>query len=229
MKMLFVTILVLFLALSPSYAKVKRTPIEDMPSKADFVVVGEVIDANCHWDDKGLMIYTEYTIGVQDNILGKTDSIIFMNFAGGTVDGQSIGVTDTPHLEVGKTYLLFGLADAKSFAPIVGHEQGVFRVLSDTIRGKQYIVDYYGNLLEMQDSGRIFRGKPVDLSVDDRLVTMERKRVQKVSAPEPVVRDAQGNVIPQQKVTSVEEKAVRSGRPLEKGAFIDYIIEQAKK
>jgi hypothetical protein len=152
-----------------------------------------------------------------------------MSFAGGTVDGKSILVPDSPRLEVGKTYVLFGLANEKSFAPTVGHEQGVFRILSDKGKGKDYVVDYFGNLLETMADGRVVRGRLVDLKAGDRLVFIEQKKGAEVTAPDPVVRDAKGNVVPQPKAAPVTSGAGRGGQPLEKSAFITYIIGQVKK
>ncbi len=229
MKTLSITVLVVLLSLSLTHARVLQIPIEEMPSKADFVIVGKVLDKDCRWDERGLMIYTDYVIAVEEEILGKPDSIIVMSFSGGTVNGESIFTTDTPQFEVEKTYLLFGLANEKSFAPVVGHEQGVFNVLNDKASGKEYIVDYFGNLLEKLDSGKVIRGRPVDTKAVDRLVFVEQKREKKAPVPKPVVRDYKGNVIPQPEGASAAKEVRQSGQPLEKGAFINYIKGQAKK
>ena len=230
MKTLFITALVVLLSLSSSYARVRYIPIEDMPSQADFVVVGKVIDSDCHWEQKGVMIYTDYVIEVKENILGKTEPIIFMNFAGGTVDGESVVVSGSPQLEVGETYLLFGLENGKSYAPVVGRGQGIFRVLDEKASGKQYIVDYYGDLLESLDDGTVVRGQPVDTSVKDRLVIQERKASKDlVPVPDPVARDADGKIIPDSKPILAKRKAVQRSRPLEKNTFITYIIGRVKR
>lgn len=230
MKTPSIAVVLVLLALSRASALVIPVPIEEMPSKADFVVVGEVLDKTCRWDDRGIAIFTDYVVAVKDRILGKTDDILFMSFAGGTVGGHSIFVTDVPRLEVGKTYLLFGLGNEKSSSPVVGSEQGVFHVVHDRVLGKEFIVDYDGNLLEKMPDGSLVRGRPVDLSVADRLTFVERKKEEKEPpAPKPVVRDYAGKVTPQPEFPTEAKTQAPQGAPVEKDAFIAYITRKAQK
>lgn len=230
MKTLSIIAVIVLLSVSASHARVRHIPIADMPSQADFVIVGEVIDKECYWVKEGVMINTDYVVAVKETLKGDPEPIIFMTFAGGTVNGESVVIAESPRLEVGETYLLFGLENGKSYAPVVGRGQGIFRVLDDKASGKQYIVDYDGDLLEAVDDGKPFRGQPVDTGVKDRLVLRERKAVKEsVQVPAPVAYDAEGNLVPESKPISMQRKAVRSGRPLEKSAFINYINGRAKK
>lgn len=90
MKILFRTTFTIFLILSilsVGHARVRYIPIEDMPAMADFVIVGTVIDSSSRWDQRGIMIFTDYTVLVEERILGTPDATIVMSFAGGTVGG----------------------------------------------------------------------------------------------------------------------------------------------
>lgn len=214
--------LVFLLTLSEAHSRVRYIPIENMPAMADFVIVGTIVDSSCRWDHRGVMIFTDYTILVEDRISGNPDHAIVMSFAGGTVGDDSIFVSNTPKLEVGETYMLFGLTNEKASVPVVGHEQGVFRVLKDSTNGKEYIIDYHGYLLEKLENGQVIRGPLVDMDIKDRLVIITQQVQKKVISPQPVVRDAYGKEIPQQGAIFSKPKCRERGVPLVKSAFVDF-------
>ncbi len=223
LRIYLLTVIIILLAATLGHTRVKYIFIDKMPSMADFVVVGTIIDSSCRWDERGIMIFTDYTILVEDRILGNPGRKIVMSFAGGTVGDKSIFVTDTPQLNVGETYVLFGLFNEKASVPVVGHEQGVFRVLKDKVEGKEYIIDYNGYLLEKLDSGQIIRGPLVDLHVKDRLVIKTQEVEKKVIPPKPIFRDACGQEVPQEGVVFAEPKRRQRGVPVEKSMFIEFI------
>lgn len=217
--------------LSPSLASalVAPVPIGEMPARADFVFVGEVLDRACRWDDRGVMLFTDYVVAVKERVLGEPGDPVLMSFAGGTADGKTTLVSDTPRLEVGETYLLFGLANERSSVPTVGHGQGVFRILRDSSAGRDYVVDYFGRLVEQAADGRVVRGRLVDPAARDRLAFVEPGAPEGPSAPDPDGCDAGGRIVPGRKPPAAAEKAPRGGRPMEKGAFIDYILGRAPR
>ena len=221
-KMFFSFFLIFLLTTSMAHSRVLYIHIEDMPTMADFVIVGTVVDASSRWDHRGVMIFTDYTILVEDRITGNPDEAIVMSFAGGTVGDKSIFVSNTPKLDVGETYMLFGLSNEKASVPVVGHEQGVFRVLKDSTKGKEYIVDYHGYLLEKLDNGQVIRGPLVDVNVKDRLVIKAQEERKKVVSPQPVIRDAYGEEISQEGAVFAEPKRRERGVPVVKSDFVDF-------
>ncbi|MEJ2744902.1 MAG: hypothetical protein P8123_04345 [bacterium] len=229
MKTFLVSASIVLLSLTSLHARTRHIPLESLSKEADYVAIVKVVDKEAIWDDRGVMINTHYTMEVEETILGKPGPVIFIKCPGGvTALGEAILVSDVPQFDPNKTYLIFGSTDEKSF-PLVGHEQGVFRILKDKADGKQYIVDYFGNLIEEQ-GGKIIRGRLVDPSVKDRLAFVEPRPSKRAAEPKPVFRDASGKVIPAgvDKIPA-KKKEASGNRPLEKSAFINYIVKSGGK
>jgi hypothetical protein len=228
MKTFLIVVAIVLLSLSSLYARTQQLSLEALPQKADYAAIVKVVDKEAIWDDRHVMINTHYTMQVEEAILGKPGPVIFITCPGGTTAlGETILVSDVPQFDLNGTYLIFGATDEKSF-PVVGHEQGVFRILNDNASGKQYVVDYFGNLLEKQGD-KIVRGRLVDLSVEDRLAFVEPKPLKTAAQPKPVFRDAKGKVIPAgAEEIPAQEKEAPGSRPLEKSAFTNYIKSRGK-
>lgn len=227
MKTFFIAASIVLLSLSSLYARTRHIPLEALPQEADYVALVKVVDKEAIWDDRGVMINTHYVMQVEEPVLGNPDPVIFIKCPGGmTALGEAILVSDTPQFELNKTYLIFGTTDEKSF-PLVGHEQGVFRILNDKKSGKQYVVDYFGNLIEERADGKIVRGRLVDPDAGDRLAFVEPRPLKAAAGPKPVFRDSNGNVIPaREDEISVQKEEAPGERPLEKSAFINYIVKR---
>lgn len=229
MKILLKAVFIVFLLFSLSHAKVKYIPIEDMPSMADFVIVGTVIDSTSRWDKRGVMIYTDYAIRVEEGILGNSSPQIVMSFAGGTVGGKTIVVTDTPVLEIGSKYILFAYGNNKYSVPVVGHEQGVFRVVYDKVKHQDFVVDYNGYQLEVTDEGKIIRGPLTELDLNGALTIRAIAEEKPMVVPKPVIRDVSGKEIPQDSSVFEKPKLRKRGAPITKSGFIDFIRARIQK
>lgn len=232
MKILLKIPFIVFLLVSLANALVLYIPIEQMPDMADFVIMGTVIDSSSRWDEKGVMIYTDYTIQVEENISGVSSPQIVMSFAGGSVDGKTIFVTDTPVLEVGARYILFGYDAHKYSVPVVGHEQGVFRVVHDKVKEQDFVVDYNWYQLEITQEREVIRGPLTEL---DNIGALTIRKIEKKKKPEvtpkPVVRDVTGREIPQDSSVFAKPKVRKRGVPLRKSGFVNFIKKrlQAKE
>jgi small nuclear ribonucleoprotein (snRNP)-like protein len=224
MKIIFKTFFVLIILLVISVnARVRYIPIEDMPVKADFIIIGKVIDSSCRWDGRHVMIYTDYTIQVEESIKGKIPSKIVLSFAGGTIGEKTIIVTDTPELKIGERYLLFSYENNKYSVPIVGHEQGVFRLVYDKIKKKEYIVDYNWYQLELTDENRIIRGALTEIDEQGSLVLKNSVEEKKKNIPKPVIRDISGQIIAQDDSVFTKPKTRKRGTPLTRDNFVNFI------
>jgi hypothetical protein len=191
---------------------------------ADFVIVGTVFDSTSRWDSRGVMIYTDYTIQVEENIVGDSAPVVVMSFAGGTVGEKTIIVTDTPVLEKGKKYILFSYEQGKYSVPVVGHEQGIFRVVYDSVSKLDFVVDYNWYQLEITDEKEIIRGPLTELDSDGALTVRKVETPKKrIVTPKPVIRDNSGKEIPQDSSVFTKPKARIRGIPITKSEFFDYI------
>jgi hypothetical protein len=228
MRILLKATFIVFILVSLAHGRIARIPVEDMPAEADFIIMGTVVYKSARWSDaREIMIYTDYTIQVEENIKGDKPSQIVMSFAGGTVEGKTIYVTDTPVLKVGEKYILFGYE--KYSVPVVGHEQGVFRVIHDSVRQDDFVVDYHWRQLET-DGKVIFRGPRTVLDSRGALTVLDSVHKKK---PEdllrPVIRGDKGRVIPQEPTVFAKPEPKRRGVPATKSAFVDFIRKKVPK
>lgn len=229
MKRALLTISLMVLMLVPNaLARVKFVPIEEMPGKADFVVVGTVVDSFSQWDDRGVMINTHYRIQVEEDIVGVNSAEITLIFAGGTVDGRTIVVTHTPLLSDGEKYIIFGYEGNKYSVPVVGHEQGIFRVVHDQAAREDLIVDYNWYQLEETPEGKLIRGPRTELDDEGSLRVQSSDEPSRTgSTPEYVVRDTHGREISQEGAVFQKPVPRRRGVPVTRDAFIRYIRARA--
>ncbi len=222
--------LVLCMSVSIASARVKLIQLDELPGLADVVIEGTVVEKTARWDAKGIMINTHYTIQVQTAILGQAPTSMELSFAGGTVKGQTIKVSHTPVLEVGQTYILFSYENNRYSVPTVGHDQGVFKVISDTRTKQDLIVDYNGYQIErIAGKQRLIRGRLTRIDSEGALV--QREIPQQVKSPplNPVVRDAEGNVIAQDESSQVMPELREPSEPVTRSEFIQFIQTQAQR
>lgn len=215
--------IVLIIAVS-AYARVKLIDIEELPALADFIIIGTVSDSESAWDDQGIMINTHYTIDVNQNIKGETGHRIVMRFAGGTVNGQTITVTHTPVLDVGEKYLIFGYENNRYSVPVVGHEQGLFRIVSDKTTGQEMVVDYNWYHLERTSDGRMIRGSLTKLDEKGSLNVCNVEEIKRIGMDlKPVVRDIRGEEINQDNAVFEKPAARKRGTPATRSDFVSFI------
>ncbi len=170
------------------------------------VFVGKVRSTECRWDAERKMIWTYVTFDVLEVWSGKKANEKTLRVAGGTVDGETIEVTHTPHFDVGETYVLSAHDPARAYAsPIVGTEQGLFREVKEETSGRLVLVDTDGRCLERAPNGVLFRGRRTTPAAARSLVRFavepearagegkEEKAPASISPP--VYRDAEGNVV----------------------------------
>lgn len=101
--------------------------------RADTIFEGEVTGLKSEWIGAGSehRIVTYVTFKVDDALKGEPGSTYSMRMLGGTVDGQTMEVTDAPKFQVGDHDLLFVQNNGSQFIPLVGIQHGRFQVLKD--------------------------------------------------------------------------------------------------
>lgn len=101
------------------------------------VVVAVVEEARARWNDQHTLIFTDYSLRVEDRLRGEAPERITVSMPGGMLDGQGHDVCVSVPLEAGSRYLLFLKdLDQRSMVPITGGWQGAFREVSGP-RGKR--------------------------------------------------------------------------------------------
>jgi hypothetical protein len=106
---------------------------DELVSRAEVIFEGEVTGIQSQWIGEGAehRIVTFVTFKVKDTLKGNAGATYSMRMLGGTVDGQTMKVTDAPEFKVGDHDLLFVEKNGSQFIPLVGIQHGRFRIQKD--------------------------------------------------------------------------------------------------
>jgi hypothetical protein len=122
---------------------------DELVSRADVIFQGSVTDARSQWIGEGAQrhIVTYVTFKVEEAIKGTPGSSYTMRMLGGTVDGQTMEVTDSPKFKVGDRDILFVEHNGEQFIPLVGIMHGRFRIEHDPQNGREIVATNNGEPL----------------------------------------------------------------------------------
>lgn len=103
---------------------------DELVSRAEVIFQGSVSDVRSQWVGEGAQrrIVTYVTFTVNDAIKGNPGATYTMRMLGGTVDGQTLEVSDSPKFKKGDRDFLFVEHNGTQFIPLVGIMHGRFRV-----------------------------------------------------------------------------------------------------
>lgn len=88
----------------------------------------------------GAPIVTEVHFAVERLLKGShLDATATLTLPGGTVEGRTLRVPGVPSFTVGERAIVFVAPDGVAFAPVVGLDQGVFRIEHDPALGQDVI------------------------------------------------------------------------------------------
>jgi len=133
MKTLIVTLLAAGAVASPAFAQDTLT-IDQMITAAPSIVVATVASRRAEEEYYGAsrLIITKVTLNVEQNIKGSSPRQLVVEVLGGTIGDVTQHVSHVPEFRVGDRDVLF-LTDAPhAVSPLVGSDQGRFRVLADS-------------------------------------------------------------------------------------------------
>jgi hypothetical protein len=105
----------------------------ELVDEADAIFQGSVTSVKSQWVGEGAQrhITTYVTFKVDQTIKGNVGETYTLRMLGGTVDGESMEVSDAPKFEVGNKDILFVQNNGTQFVPLVGIMHGRFRIRSD--------------------------------------------------------------------------------------------------
>lgn len=202
---LWTSLLVLPLLFAPPAAALSReVPLDEVFTRGEAVFVGSVVSTRTVWGEGKKMIWTEYTFAVRETWKGAGAARRVVRVAGGKLDGKAIQLSHVPSFEVGGTYVVSAYGNDHRYAsPVVGTEQGMFREVIEEKSGETILVDAEGQRLERDGSGRLRRGRLSEPSslpgivrlASDREMALRTSEAGPKRIPEPVWRDASGNVV----------------------------------
>ncbi len=115
---------------------------DQLVSQAEMIFQGAVTDIRSQWIGAGVErhIVTYVTFKVEDRFKGNVDATYSIQLLGGTVDGETMEVTDTPKFSVGDRDILFVENNGSQFVPLVGISHGRFRVQREQTTGRDVVM-----------------------------------------------------------------------------------------
>jgi hypothetical protein len=160
-------------ALSAAWGTTVVPPtFEELVSQAQVIFQGAVTDVRSEWAGAGAQrhIVTYVAFRVEEGFKGNVGATYSIRLLGGTVDGETMEVTDTPKFNVGDRDILFVENNGSQFVPLVGISHGRFRLQREQTRGRDVVMtNDRAPLSDVSQLGRNERaataGRP--LSIDE--------------------------------------------------------------
>jgi hypothetical protein len=120
---------------------------EQLVGQAEVIFQGSVTEVHSVWSGEGAQrqIDSYMTFQVEDSLKGKRGVSFTMRLLGGTVDGETMEVTDSPKFKVGDRDILFVEHNGEQFVPLVGIMHGRFHVQRDEQTGRDFVVTGEGD------------------------------------------------------------------------------------
>jgi hypothetical protein len=121
------------LAASARATTVIAPDFDHLVSRADAIFEGDVTNVQSQWIGEGAQhrIVTFVTFKVDQSLKGDLGNSYTIRMLGGTVDGETMSVTDAPKFAVGDHDLLFVENNGRQFIPLVGIQHGRIRIQKD--------------------------------------------------------------------------------------------------
>ena len=138
-------------ALQTAHATTVIPPsFDELVGQAQVIFEGTVTDTKSQWAGEGASrrIVTYVTFKVDEAIKGDAGASYTLRMLGGTVDGQTMEVTDSPKFKVGDRDIVFVENNGSQFIPLVGIMHGRFRVQKDKATGREVVMSNAGHAVE---------------------------------------------------------------------------------
>jgi hypothetical protein len=138
----FLVLTCLGLALSPTQGTTVIPPtFDELVSQAEIILQGTVTDVRSEWTGEGAQrrIVSYITFRVEDSVKGNPRDTYTLRMLGGTVDGETMEVTDSPKFKVGDRDIIFVENNGSQFVPLVGIMHGRFHVQKDGATGREVV------------------------------------------------------------------------------------------
>jgi len=130
--------LLLLLGVGLALVSVQATTVipptfDQLVTDAELIFEGAVIETRSEWTGAGAErhIMTQVTFQIEDAIKGAPGKSYTIQMLGGTVDGETMEVSDTPRFKIGDRDILFVEHNGTQFVPLVGIMHGRFHVQTD--------------------------------------------------------------------------------------------------
>lgn len=151
-----VSLSVVFMLLVSAWAAaltVVPRSFDELVEQADTIVIATVGTLRAGWGSDGETIYTYASLQELEVIKGDVPAATFdLPMPGGVLGDQAQFYPGLPQLHSGERYILFMRGYGREFVPLVGIQQGLYRVLRDG-SGQARVVRSDVRLLENSVAG----------------------------------------------------------------------------
>ncbi len=101
-------LLAMFLMAASAYATtVQRLGLEDLTKKAHDIVVGRVTNSRTYWSSNRKLIFTSYTLQVDESIKGQAARSVEITTIGGKIGDVELHVSGMPSFQAGESAVVF--------------------------------------------------------------------------------------------------------------------------
>lgn len=116
---------------------VGKLSVNELTDRAAAIVVGTVVSRRAEWEHYGAskLIITKVTIAIEQAVKGSVSGMLVVDVMGGTIGDQTLTVSDIPEFRVGDRDVLFLNLHPRAVSPLVGSNQGLFRVINESATG----------------------------------------------------------------------------------------------
>ncbi|HEY2379777.1 MAG TPA: hypothetical protein VGK48_01225 [Terriglobia bacterium] len=111
---------------------VQRLSLEDLVRRAHTIVAGRVVNSRTYWSTNRRLIYTNYTIQVDETIKGQSSRSIEVTTIGGKIGDVELHVAGMPSFQSGETAVVF-VEQSAGFQTVLGLGQGKFTVTNGEV------------------------------------------------------------------------------------------------
>lgn len=160
--------------------------LDQLADRAATVVVSTVTRRQSEWEHSGgsRLIVTKVTLAIEQTLKGSAPRTLVVEVLGGTIGDQTLHVSHVPAFKVGDRDVLFLNGARHAASPVVGSDQGRFRVLDEAATGTARVLHAgFAPLVSTTEIGATAesRGRLVRTMVDaislSEFVTLVRDRV----------------------------------------------------
>jgi len=116
---------------------------EQLVDQADTIFQGTVTSVRSVWSGEGAQRHIEsyVTFQIEDSLKGTPGQAYTIQILGGTVDDETMEVTDSPKFVVGDRDILFVEHNGEQFVPLVGINHGRFHIKQNPETGREIITN----------------------------------------------------------------------------------------
>ena len=114
---------------------------DELVDQAETIFQGDVTNVKSEWVGEGAQrhIMSYVTFRVEESLKGNPGQSYTIRMLGGTVAGETMGVSDAPKFQVGDKDILFVQNNGSQFIPLVGIMHGRFHIERELASGREIV------------------------------------------------------------------------------------------